>query len=232
MWSFAESYFALHTFKETGGKQRNRQERTDIAILRTSQWIRRLVAGCLLALALTAGALATETNGRNLIGHDKQWERRGYFGFHIGFVGIGELKTDTARFETKAGFTFGVKFDSRIRWPWYWGVTADIHRLHILDTGQYLFDLTLNLRRSYFSNSAKVAFRPGIGAGFGYLANFREYEPTAYLLLKGGMEVIFYSDEKIAYVIELQIMGSPLGGRAGQSYTLKPMVVGRVGILL
>ncbi|MFZ1683384.1 MAG: hypothetical protein WAU88_04555 [Candidatus Zixiibacteriota bacterium] len=195
----------------------------------------RTIFPLLIAIFLFLGSSTTlfaQTGGTNQFGNDRHWTRRGYFGFHIGFVGVGQIRADTISYETKPGFTFGVKFDARLNGPLYWGVTADIHRLHVLDTGQYLFDLGLNLRRSYFVESARVSFRPGIGVGFGYLANFREYDPTGYLLLKGGLELIFFSDDKVAYLFELQVMGAPLGGRPGQQFRLNPMMVGRVGLLL
>jgi len=193
--------------------------------------LRTILFAAMLA-AFWLPEIRADVGGQNLLGHQNQWEKRGYFGFHIGFIGTGQLIADSASYEIKPGFTFGVKFDSRISGPYYWGVTADIHRLHILDTGQYLFDISLNLRRSFFSKSALVSFRPGVGAGFGHIANFRQFDPTTYLLLKGGMEVIFFSDQKVAYLFELQLLGSPVGGRPGLALKLNPMIVARAGLLL
>jgi hypothetical protein len=189
----------------------------------------RVLLPVLLAIALLIGTAGAQD--RNLVHQGNHWDRPGYFGLMVGMVGPGRLHTDTITYETESGFTFGAKLDFRLSGGTYWGFSADIHRLHIRDTGQYLFDVSLNLRHAIYSPSSMVAFRPGIGVGYGYLAQFREYNSSGYLLLKGGVEVLFFGGEHTAYVLELGMVGSPWGSNSDLSFRLSPLMLARAGLL-
>ncbi len=183
-----------------------------------------------LALLLTF-VQPVSAQSRNLVKSINHWTKQGYFGFEIGFIGSGQLTADTIVYQTDPGFTFGVKFDFRLHGETFWGVTADIHRIHVRDTGQYLFDISLNLKRAFFSPASLVSFRPGIGIGYGYLAQFREYNSSNYLILKAGLEVLFFNTDQVAYCLELSFIGSPLASDGVSDYRLGITPIIRAGLL-
>ena len=76
-----------------------------------------------------------------------------------------------------------------------------------------------------------MAFRPGIGIGYGYLAQFREYNSSNYLLLKAGLEVLFFNTDQVAYCLELSFIGSPLASDGMSDYRLGITPVLRAGLL-
>ncbi len=189
---------------------------------------RTLLTGLVCLLLFSAVSTAQD---RNLIKKGNFWAKPGYFGMVTGFIGPGQFRTDTITYETEAGFTFGFRFDFHLANHTYWGVSADVHRLHIRDTGQYLFDLSLNLKQVFFSVGSKVAFRPGVGLGYGYLAQFREYNSANFVLAKGGLEILFFSTEAVAYTIEVDLLGSVWGSNRDSGFRYGPSLVGRVGLM-
>jgi hypothetical protein len=189
----------------------------------------RIILLCSLSLVLLiSGAVAQD---RNLIRKTDFWSKPGYFGLVMGFVGPSQLFTDTINYETESGFTMGFRFDFHLVNHTYWGVSADIHRLHVRDTGQYLFDLSFNLKQTFFSKGSRVAFRPGVGIGYGYLAQFREYNSAHFVLAKGGLEVLFFSSQAVAYTLEVSMLGSVWGSNQNMDLRLGPTLVGRAGLM-
>jgi hypothetical protein len=181
----------------------------------------------LFLLVWSAGALAqTSMKGRAF------WEKSSFVGASLGFIGRGEFRLPDRRYETDPGFTYGVRFDFRLHNMIYWGVSADVHRLHIRDTGQYMLDLNLNLKKMYFGRSSQVGFRPGIGLGFAHLANFREVKATTYFTCRTTFEVIFFSESKAAWLLEVGLMAAPVGGNRNMSISYGPVPLARIGALL
>lgn len=159
------------------------------------------------------------------------WNKRGYFSGNLGFIGNGKFRIDGNNLNTQPGFTFGIKFD--VRWfdHVYWGVSADVHRLYVRDTGQYFLDLCLNVKRFYFGRSSRVGFRPGLGVGFGHLTQFRNVESSDYLMTRVTLEVIFFSETKVGWIVEIGFIGSPAGGNQQSSITYGPVPLFRVGAM-
>ncbi|PWB74779.1 hypothetical protein C3F09_03570 [candidate division GN15 bacterium] len=159
------------------------------------------------------------------------WNKRGYFAGNLGFIGTGKFRMDGHNINTQPGFTFGVKFD--IRWfdHVYWGVSADVHRLYVQDTGQYFLDLCLNVKRFYFGRSSQVGFRPGIGIGFGHLTQFRNVASTEYLMTRVTLEIIFFSETRVGWIVEVGLIGAPTGGNRETSINYGPVPLFRVGAM-
>jgi hypothetical protein len=179
-----------------------------------------------LFISLSVSALADESNK-----NPGFWEKRGYFGCNLGFIGTGKIRIDGSRDDTAPGFTFGAKFDFLLMKNLYWGIGCDIHRLYVEDTGQYFLDLTLTLKRMYFRLDSKVGFRPGIGIGFGHLANFRKVKPSTYLTVRTTLEVIFYEEARVAWFGEVGLMAAPTGGNKNHRMSFGPVPLIRIGAM-
>lgn len=147
------------------------------------------------------------------------WEKSGYFGGNLGFIGTGKVRIDGTHINTQPGFTFGMKLDFRFSSGKYWGFSADIHRLYIKDTGQYFLDLCFNLKKQYFGQSSRVGFRPGLGVGFGHLTQFRDIESSTFLMTRAMLEIIFYSETKVGWMLEVGLIAAPIGGIAKRILT-------------
>ena len=176
--------------------------------------------------------LWTPVRAANLIEQAPFWENRGLVGANIGFIGKGILHLSANSFNTDPGFTFGVKFDVRMRHDWFLGLSVDVHRIHVLDTGQYFLDASLNFKRMIFNENSQVGIRPGLGFGFGHLTHFLTYESTRYLTCRLTLEIIFFSEGNSAPFIEVGLFGAPIGSNSTLSAHFNPILLGRIGILL
>ncbi len=189
----------------------------------------RTTAALLVGLLLL---LCTPAQSQNLVEQGPFWKKRGYTGGNIGFIGKGTIHLDSASHATDPGFTFGVKFDLRFHGNWFWGVSADIHRIHVLDTGQYFLDASLNLKHMIVSEYSMFGFRPGLGIGFGHLTGFRDYRSTRYFTCRVTFEFLFFSDGNSAPFVEVGLIAAPIGGNRDTKARFGPVLLGRVGILL
>lgn len=159
------------------------------------------------------------------------WDKKGYFGANIGFLGSSKVWFRGNKYDTQPGFTFGVKFDFRTVHRYYWGISVDVNRIQVnlLDTGLYLFDASLNLKKMIFGRNSMVGFRPGIGAGFGYVGPFRNFNRTTYFTCRAALEVLFYNETNVAWFIEVGLYGMPSGGNSLYRGSYGPVPLIRVG---
>ena len=157
------------------------------------------------------------------------WDKRGYFSANIGFLGSGDVWFSGSRYKTEPGVTYGIKFDLRTVHRYYWGISVDVNRIHVLDTGLYLFDASLNLKKMIFGRSSMVGFRPGVGVGFGYIGPFRYVDRTTYLTCRATLEILFYSETNVAWFVEVGLYGMPLGGNSTYRGSYGPVPLVRIG---
>jgi len=184
-----------------------------------------------LVVVLLLVMVSTQAGAYPAISGSAFWDKPGYFAGNIGFIGTGKFRIDGAQINTQPGFTFGAKFDFRLFNHIYWGVSADIHRLYVKDTGQYFLDLCFNIKRLYFGRSSRVGFRPGIGVGFGHLTHFRDIESSIYLMTRVTLEVIFFSETKVGWMVEIGFLAAPVGGNHEKSITYGPVPMFRIGAM-
>lgn len=159
------------------------------------------------------------------------WDKTSFASGNVGFIGRGKLRVGGEHYDTQPGFTLGIKLDFLIRDRVYWGVSADVHRIHVRDTGQYFLDLSLHLKKLLFSSSSLVGFRPGVALGFGHLTHFREVSSSTYLTARATLEVIFFSDAMSAWFVEVGLMAAPVGGNSDLSVTFGPVPIIRLGAM-
>jgi len=184
-----------------------------------------------LVVVLLLVVVSTQASAYSVVSGRGFWDKSGYFGGNIGFIGTGKIRIDGTRANTQPGFTFGAEFDFRWFDRIYWGVSADVHRLYVRDTGQYFLDLCLNIKRLYFGRSSRVGFRPGIGVGFGHLTHFRDIESSIYLMTRVTLEVIFFSETKVGWLVEIGFLAAPVGGNHELSITYGPVPMFRIGAM-
>lgn len=181
----------------------------------------------LLLLAL----IAAESIAYPAMNNHSFWEKSGYFGANLGFLGTGKIRIDGDRINSQPGFTFGAKLDFRLGVGKYWGFSADIHRLYIRDTGQYFLDLCFNVKKQYFGRSSRVGFRPGLGIGLGHLTHFRDIESSVFLMTRAMLEIIFYSETRVGWMIEVGLIAAPIGGNRERDITFGPAPIIRLGAM-
>ena len=185
------------------------------------------------ALVLAAANLAAQSN---LMPRGDFSDKPGYFLMRIGFVSGENIKLDGRDEDGQPGFSFGAAMDFRIVRSWYVGVGCDIHRVHISDSGQYFFDASLALKRSFLSKTSRIALRPGIALGYGTLDHFRLFsyqgiERTHYFVWKATFEVVFFGRNRVAPFIDVGLMGSAFGGNADHDIRFGPFPYIRGGMM-
>jgi hypothetical protein len=184
-----------------------------------------------LVVAISLAIISQQASGASALNSRSFWEKSGYFAANIGFIGTGKLRIDGAHINTQPGFTFGAKFDFRFSRNLYWGLSADVHRLHVRDTGQYFLDLSCNVKKMYFGRSSRVGLRPGIGVGFGHLTHFRDLESSTFLMTRITFEAIFFSETRVGWIIEVGLIAAPTGGNREHDMTYGPVPLFRVGAM-
>ena len=184
-----------------------------------------IIVAILLAMCARQSLASSAMTSRSF------WEKSGYFAGSIGFVGTGKLRVDGAHINTQPGFTFGAKFDFRLYGNVYWGMSADVHRLHVRDTGQYFLDLSFNVKKMYFGRNSRVGLRPGIGVGFGQLTHFRDLESSTFLMTRVTFEAIFFSETKVAWIVEIGVLAAPTGGNREHDISYGPVPLFRLGAM-
>jgi len=184
---------------------------------------------CTIALVLLFAFAPAIHAGR--VGTEDFRGRSRFFAVNIGFLGKGELRTKDEHSLTQPGFTFGIKFDFRIKQKWYWGISTDVHRIHVQDTGQYFLDAGLHLKKMLYNESSTVALRPGIGLGFGHLMNFRKVGTSTYLTTRATLELLVFGEGSAAWFLEVGLLGAPVGGNSSTSMTFGPVALARIGAI-
>jgi hypothetical protein len=83
----------------------------------------------------------------------------------------------------------------------------------------------------YFGQNSRVGIRPGIGIGFGHLTHFRNLESSIFLMTRVTLEVIFFSEEKVGWILEVGLLATPTGGNREHDITYGPVPLFRVGAM-
>lgn len=185
----------------------------------------------LLFLCLLTASADTVAQQRNLVSRENFWHKRGYFLARFGFISGEVVRLDGREVNGQPGATFGVGLDFRTAKHLLMGIAADIHRIHVADSGQYFFDIGLTAKRPFFSEYAKVAFQPGIAVGFGVMDYFVGVEQTAYLTWKGTFETIFFTSAQNAWYLDVGMMGTAFGGNARHKMRFGPFPYLRGGVM-
>ncbi|RME20023.1 MAG: hypothetical protein D6800_13565, partial [Candidatus Zixiibacteriota bacterium] len=160
------------------------------------------------------------------------------FGAKIGFVysmNIRITPRDSARWtvSTDPGLTGGVFLDIPMSKHGVIGVAVDLYDIQVENFRERrkFFDGSITVKRRFPLSKHHVEFRPGLGVGFGYIAAFADvHDPTSYLMLKGGVEMLFNTRKRFAWMLDLVVIGSPVGGNNQLDITFGPTFLARIGV--
>jgi hypothetical protein len=164
------------------------------------------------------------------------WDKRGYFLMRLGFVSGEVIRLDGREEEGQPGFSFGAAMEFRIARGWHLGIGADVHRMHLSDSGQFFIDASLSLKRSFFSQSSKISLRPGVAIGYGSMDYFTilsrgRIERTHFMVWKATFETIFFGHARVAPFIDVGMMGTAFGGNSEHDLRLGPFPYLRAGMM-
>lgn len=187
------------------------------------------IFGLVTAVTLLPGPADAQPG--NLIQRQDFWIRPAYFLIRFGFVSGEAVRLNGQKIDGQPGATFGVAWDIRAWQNTFIGISTDIHRMHVSDSGQYFFDLCLNAKQHIFAKSAEIGFKPGLSLGFGVMDYFAGVERTTYMTWKTSFEVIFYGGPKSAWYFDLGLMGTALGGNSEHKVRFGPFPYLRGGVM-
>ena len=161
---------------------------------------------------------------------DKQVQRGGV-GLKAGFLHKATFTVNDTAYDSRMGLNVGVFFDVPLYSLTMVSIAADFRDIQILDHRQWMLDLSLGLKPTIYKERSRLAVKPGVAVGFGYLADIAWLSSTTYLTLKASTEVLFLVSRKYAYVAEFAVFAAPVGGNKELEISTSPTVSIRVGIM-
>ncbi len=119
------------------------------------------------------------------------------------------------------------------RLPSYWvfSSTIDLTNYKVINVHEWFLDLSFGLKKMYRIPRKRMALLPGFAVGYGYWPDVGLIGPSTYLTLKGGVDLIFVSSGKIAYLLESSVMIAPSGGPKDASAHFNPSINLRFGLI-
>lgn len=121
----------------------------------------------------------------------------------------------------------GFMVDTRLGERFLGGLYVDFMQARAQDESGLLMDAGIALKAALGSDQGKVRWRPGIGIGFGHLAEVGSLDASSYLTLRAGVEVVLPG----GWLIEGSIYGAPTGGNDDLTISYGPMPMLRFGRL-
>ena len=188
----------------------------------------------LLLLSLAAGLLPVTASAFT---YDPRGSKA-KFGAKIGFIysmNIRITPRDSARWtvSTDPGLTGGVFLDIPMSRHGVIGVAVDLYDIQVENFRERrkFLDGSISVKRRFPLSKHRVEFRPGLGVGFGYIAAFADiHDPTSYLMLKGSIEMLFNTRKRFAWMLDLVVVGAPVGGNNQADINFGPTVLVRLGV--
>lgn len=193
------------------------------------------LAGLSLALALS---LFSAAEAQNLIKSGFGSKHRSQVGFKGGLI----TQTDfhllpttevgiTAKYRTNVGLSWQLFFDLPVNHWMIASLSFDMQDIHIIAERHQMIDIGLSLKWPIYKEANQLAWRPLVGIGYAYLGRGRALEGSGYATLRGGLEAIFYSEQRHAFLGEFIVYGSILGGNDDYDITFGPAVLLRLGVI-
>ncbi|MDF1545648.1 MAG: hypothetical protein P1R58_11160 [bacterium] len=154
--------------------------------------------------------------------------------FHSTTMHIKSKRTDIGdrEFIWKAGFNGGPFFDIRLGRGNFVSVAVELHDVQLMDDREKLLDLNLGYKATIYVRNHRLAYRPGISAGFGYISKVGFIEKVNLVTARAFVEMVFLSHPKYSYLVEFSVGMLPDGSGILYDVTSNPYVMLRGGILL
>lgn len=190
-----------------------------------------------LLLAFSIGSISSG-QAENLIKRGPGKKHRPYFGLKAGIINqtffrvVGkspEFVTEDMR--TRVGFTGELFFDIPTNEWMMVSVAVDMNDIHVDATRTQMLDLSLSFKFPFYKEFSNVAWRPTFGVGYGYLGEVDLLEKSSYTTLRAGVELVFYSQQRYAYLGEVLVYSSPWGENDEHKISFGPVVLIRLGVI-
>ena len=193
--------------------------------------IHRITSGLLFILLLsTLSAIPADTSAFD------QRLYKGGFGVKGGFIYVSTVHIDdkvtgdkVGDYQSKAGVTGGLFFDITLHQRTMLGLDIDLYDIQILNDREKLFNLGLSVKHAFPKKHSRMAVRPGLGIGYGYLAEIGFVEQANMLMVRAFTEVLFLSDRKVAWLVEGAVVMTPYGRSLDHKISANPFLMLRGG---
>jgi len=132
---------------------------------------------------------------------------------------------------TKVGLSFQLSFDAPVG-PWLLtSLSFGVHDIQVVAKRFMMLDIGIALKYPIYKEANKLAWRPTIGIGWGYLGDGEFLDQSSFTTGKIGLEGVFYSNRRYAYTGEMMLYGSLSGGNDDYRVTFGPTFLLRLGVL-
>ena len=193
--------------------------------------LRHITSGLLFVISLSIViAIPSETSA---------FDQRLYiggFGVKGGFMYVSTVHLHNKHtgldsdFRTKAGLAGGVFFDIGLHGKTMLGLDIELFDIQVQNDREKLMNFGLNIKHTVAAYShIRMAVRPGVGIGYGYLAEVGFIEQANFMIVKAFTEVLFVSDPKIIWVVEAAVIMAPYGRTNDYEITTNPFLMLRGG---
>ncbi len=113
---------------------------------------------------------------------------------------------------------------------WSLSTAFDFHYVEINRSNQVMIEPSLGFKKEFHLRHQKMILKPGAAIGFAYLSDIGDLPSSQYLSYHLLFEAHFQIDGKKAWLAELAFFHAPSGSRNGESITLGPGLMFRVGL--
>lgn len=192
----------------------------------------------ILALLLLLICLPIGLQAQNLVKTGFGDQHRSLVGFKGGIINQTDFNavatTDsglTGRHRTRVGFSWQLFFDIPIGQSLLATLSFDMQDIHVVGERHQMLDIGLSLKRPIYKEVSELAWRPLVGMGYAYLGEGETLEKSGNITGRAGLEAIFYSHQRHAFLGEFIVYGSLSGGNDDHDIKFGPVVLLRVGVI-
>ena len=195
---------------------------------------KKVIFRCLTVLFVACFVVAGATQAQWV---DKRL-RKGGFGIKAGMVSQTTVSVSGRKYGSQFAMSGGIFFELPVTDRLMIGLHGDLHNvvMNQLEDNEPFLDAGIGPKYLAIVESANLAFKPGFAIGFGYLGPMgpkqaRKFARTSYLTWRLSTELLFLTQRQHAYVTEVVLFGTALGGNSEIDVTTNPTFLLRVGIM-
>lgn len=166
-------------------------------------------------------------------------QRAGFlFAARLGLMTSGDITIKLNSLEDdvtiESGFSGGIMLELPSSRGTSAAFTVDLHKVdpEYVSESKSMIEFGLQFKGSMRNQQKTLFLRPFVGVGFGLLPEISFLESSHFLILKGGLEMDFFGGTTgPGGMVEIGLLGSPLGKSEDFELTAEPRPFVRVGIL-
>jgi hypothetical protein len=185
------------------------------------------------AMVLAVVLSISQASAQNLVRSSYGKKHRASFGLKAGVLNTATFKYDDHEIDTDYGIIIGVLFDFPVTSWSMLGVTADILDIKAMDERHKALDVGFTMKFPIYRQNRDFVIRPGFGVGYGYLAHVAQaFEASDYMTTKVFVEGVVYSKRRYAFLLDLGVLYTPIGGSSEyDEMRYGPVVYFRIGVI-